>query len=268
MAETAVAGELARAAGQLILEQSRALDPRAKGRFDLVTTADTRSENFLLAELERRFPDDRILAEESSAHKPAAVDGRLWIIDPLDGTVNYASGIPVFAVSLALLEDGVPLVGAVYDPVHDELFLARRGHGVSLNGRPLTAPGDQPILLGGSSGLLAWCVDHRPAAFAELLESFGKLRIVGSQALHLCYVAAGRLAAALSREARLWDDAAGALMIEEMDFKNSDFDGRSRFPVVADSPWLRGDSGPSLAAPPDLHARLVSLLGDGGTEAR
>ncbi len=123
-------------------------------------------------------------------------------------------------------------------------------------------------MLGGSSGLLAWCARERPAALGELLERVGKLRILGSQALHLCYVASGRLAAALSREARLWDDAAGALMVEEMDFKYSDFDGRNRFPVASGSPWLRGEKGPSLAAPAELHARLVTLLGERGEEDR
>lgn len=269
MDEAAVAAELAREAGALLLEESGSVDRRAKGRFDLVTAADTRIEDFLASELERRFPGDRLLAEESSARKPASVDGRCWVIDPLDGTVNFASGVPVFSISLALLADGVPILGVVYDPVHDELFSARRGHGASLNGRPMEPPsGDGPPLsLGGSSGLLAWCVHRRPAVLGELLERFGKLRILGSQALHLCYVAAGRLAAALSIEARLWDDAAGALMVEEMDFTYSDFDGRKRFPVATGSPWLRGHAGRSLAAPAGLHVRLVALLGQREEEA-
>ncbi len=270
MEELGVVGELARAAGALVLDRTRALHRQAKSRFDLVTAADTRAEDFLAAELERRFPGDRLLAEESSARKPASVDGRCWVIDPLDGTVNYASGVPFFSVSLALLEDGMPILGVVYDPLHDELFSARRGHGVALNGRPLTSPPDDgsPLAIGGSSGLLAWCARGRPAVLRELLEDFGKLRIFGSQALHLCYVAAGRLAATLSIEARLWDDAAGALMVEEMNFNYTDFAGRGRFPVVSGSPWLLGEAGPSLAAPAPLHARLVTLLGERGEEDR
>ncbi len=267
MDEAAVAAELAREAGTLLLKESATFRQRAKGRFDLVTTADTRVEDFLASELGRRFPADRLLAEESGARKPASVAGRCWVIDPLDGTVNFAAGVPVFSISLALLADGAPLLGVVYDPVRDELFSARRGLGASLNGRPLAPPPEGgPLSLGASTGLVAWCVHRRPAALRELVERFGKLRILGSQALHLCYVAAGRLAAALSVEARIWDDVAGALMVEETDFTYSDFDGRKRFPVVAGSPWLLGGAGRSLAAPAGLHDRLVALLGNGGED--
>ena len=270
MDEVVVATELVRAAGSLLIEESGAIHHRTKGRFDLVTTADTRVEDFLASELGRRFPADRLLAEESSARKTVSVDGRCWVIDPLDGTVNFASGVPVFSISLALLVDGAPLLGVVYDPVHGELFSARRGLGASLNGRSLAPPpaGGPPLALGGSSGLLAWCVRRRPPALRELLERFGKLRILGSQALHLCYVAAGRLAAALSVEARLWDDVAGALMVEETGFLYTDFEGRKRFPVAAGSPWLLGGAGRSLAAPAGLHEQLVALFSSGEEEGK
>ncbi|MEM7352102.1 MAG: inositol monophosphatase, partial [Acidobacteriota bacterium] len=261
MREAEAAVDLARRAGELILEHAQELGQRSKGRFDLVTNADLAAEDFLAAEIGRRFPDHRLLAEESSARKPQALDGPCWVIDPLDGTVNFAGSVPFFSVSLALLVDGEPTVGVVYDPLHEELFSAERGAGARLNGE-LLVRAEPPPLVGGSSGLLAWCARHRPAALEELLEDVGKLRIFGSQALHLCYAAAGRLAAAVSFEACLWDDVAGALIVREAGLRYTDFEGRKRFPVVAGSQWHLGQGGRSLAASVDLHGRLVALFGD------
>jgi len=253
---------LVREAGERVLAAGAGRS-RRKGRFDLVTDLDVELEDFLAAELDRRFPRRRILAEESEARKPASIDGDCWVVDPLDGTVNFAAGLPFFAVSVALLRDGVPVLGAVHDPLRGETFRAVRGGGAFLGGRRLAAPVAGPRRarsIGASSGFLARFAKRRPADLTELLARHGKLRILGAQALHLCYAAAGRLRAALSVEARLWDDAAGALVALEAGLRYTDFEGRELFPVAAGSPRLAGRGQASLAAPPEPHRALVALL--------
>ena len=248
-----------RAAAQ-VPPRDRPLAFERKGPFDVVTAADTAVEAFLCEELGRHFAGDRILAEESLERRPADLSGRCWVIDPLDGTVNFLHGLPFWAISVALLEDGVPVLGVVLDAVRDELFCAERGAGAYLNGRRLRCPDDDlQRSLGASSGCLErW--SEQPQVLADILARYGKIRILGSQALHLCYLAAGRLGAALSVEARLWDDAAAALVVMESGFQYTDFAGDPRFPVASDSPWLRGEAGDSLAAGAALHNDLVSIF--------
>lgn len=259
-AETTWVLDLVRRAARRLPRSGQGLTYRDKGAFDVVTAADTDVEDFLCAELNARFPDDRILAEESLTVAPSTLDGRCWVLDPLDGTVNFLSGIPCFAISVALLQRGSPVLGVVYDPGRDEMFYAERGRGAFLDGRRL-APSkvDFNRSLGASSGCLKrW--SREPQVLASMMQRFGKLRILGSQALHLCYVAAGRLDAAMSVEARLWDDAAAALVVMETGFEYTDFEGRSRFPVTLDSPWLRGEAGDSLAAETTIHRQILSLF--------
>lgn len=258
--------ELAHRAASHLPSSGQGIAFQSKGAFDVVTAADTEVEAFLCRELRNRFPEDQILAEESLDEAPATLSGRCWVIDPLDGTVNFLSGLPFWAISIALLNDGVPILGVVFDPTRNEVFYAEKGRGAYLDGRPLG--GGPPLgktradfhrALGGSSGCLKrWST--QPHILADLLGRYGKLRILGSQALHLCYVAAGRFEAAMSVEARLWDDAAAALVVMESGFKYTDFEGTPRFPVVANSPWLRGEAGDSLAAEATIHSEILNIF--------
>lgn len=252
-----------RVAGERLLNYVGRIRSAPKGHFDLVTTADTEVEAFIVAQLRGRFPEDQILAEESPGPGTGAIEEFCWVIDPLDGTVNFAMGIPLFSVSLALLHRGDPILGWVYDPVREELFRAQRGAGSFLNNHRLAVASDNssPVPLGGSSGFLAWATQAGPASpLLPMMRQFGKLRILGSQALHLCYVAAGRLRAAISWEARLWDDAAGALIAREAGARYTDFWGRDVFPLRASSPALAGEPIHSLAAPSLIHGELLTLL--------
>src|SRR5262245_14436832 len=136
--EGRVAIDAARAAGQLLRDaRTGTRHISYKGApTNLVTEMDARAEALVLDRLRGAFPDDAVLAEESGAR--AGTSGRRWIIDPLDGTTNYAHGLPIWAVSIALESRGRPTVGVVFDPCHDELFVAERGLGATVNGKPLT----------------------------------------------------------------------------------------------------------------------------------
>lgn len=237
---------------------------RTKGPFDVVTEADTAIEKFIAGELKRHFPEDGFLGEEGvdiDSQPGPALRRRQWILDPLDGTVNFANGQPFFAVSLALLIEGHLQLAWVYDPVHDELFAAVAGGGATCNGQVLqraaaevTSRSATPFAL--SSGLLASpAAEHRVLCQAVLREC-GRIRLFGSQALHLCYVAAGRLRGAASLEARLWDDAAGALIVSESGHRYSKLSGEQAFPIKEGDPALRGQATGSLAGSPELLALL------------
>ncbi|MDX1522689.1 MAG: inositol monophosphatase family protein [Anaerolineae bacterium] len=251
-------------AGQRLLRYFHKAEISVKGEaFDLVTNADYDSENFLKAEILAYFPNHTFFAEESFATTPDLLDDYCWMIDPLDGTVNFATGVPLFSISIALLYQGSPLLGWVYDPAHQEMFYARRGGGAFFNGQRLTAANLAPTSLpiGASSGLLNWSLGSKQSQLLQtLLEKHGKFRILGSQALHLAYVAAGRLQAALNWESKVWDDAAGALIVREAGGSYSDFWGRDIFPLTIDSPLLEGRSIHSLAAPPDIYSNILGLL--------
>src|SRR3990170_4309306 len=148
-AELELATDAARRAGAIQLERYERLERIVhKGPGDVVTEVDHLCEELILAAIRGRFPDDAIVAEESGAHRARGGTGahaaegaeRAWIVDPLDGTVNYANGIPVFCVSIGLAVAGRPALGVVYDPVRDELFSAVTGHGATLDGQPIRHP--------------------------------------------------------------------------------------------------------------------------------
>lgn len=256
---------IAHEAAELLDRELGWLESRAKGDSalvgeDLVTNADLALEALIVRRLEENFPGDTVLGEERWTAEAArqAQGGRCWVIDPLDGTVNTAVGLPFRAISIALLEDGMPRLGVIHDPLHGETFHAERGGGAFLGERRL--PLDPGVVrpFGVSSGLLRQLGET--AGMVDALRRFGKLRILGSQALHLVYVAAGRLGAAANAETRVWDDAAGALVVMESGIEYTDFRGRPRFPVDPESPWWAGSKGSSLAAPGALHGEIVALL--------
>jgi len=216
--ETAVEG--ARRAGRVLAEKFH--QPRTiayKGGIDLVTDADKASEAVLLAWLRQRHPDHAILSEESGASGTSARSGFRWIIDPLDGTTNYAHQLPHFSVSIAVEGEGGVQVGVVYDPMRDELFAAVRGRGATLNGTPLR-PSSADTL--GRSLLCTgfpYDVHEHPEGPAGLIARFLGLvqgiRRLGSAALDLSYVASGRYDGYFEFNLKPWDIAAGALIVSE-----------------------------------------------------
>ena len=209
---------LARKAGVILRDgYSKEHQVKYKGVIDLVTEVDHQSEAYLLGEVRRDFPNHHIFSEETGIIEGS--DEHIWYIDPLDGTVNYAHHIPIFTVSIAYAFSGVLTLGAVYDPMRDEMFLAERGNGATLNGKPLrvsTTTELQKSLLVTGFPYDVWNTEQDN--FANFVK-FGKMtqgvRRLGSAALDLCYVAAGRFDGFWELGLKPWDVAAGGLICEE-----------------------------------------------------
>jgi myo-inositol-1(or 4)-monophosphatase len=190
-----------------------------KGSIDLVTEADMAVERRFRAFIGERFPDHAVLAEELGGPAPGSVARHCWIYDPIDGTTNFAHGLPIFCASLALEIDGVISVGAIYDPTRQELFTAERGGGAYLNGRRLAVTRAAALI----DALLCTGFHYDIHGSGEqVLELFGSfvrraraVRRLGSAALDLCYVAAGRFDGFWEDRLKPWDVAAGALIVEE-----------------------------------------------------
>ena len=191
-----------------------------KGEIDLVTEVDLACERMCRGVLAERFPEHDILAEELSTGPGEAARARYrWVFDPLDGTTNYAHGLPIFCASLALELDGQPIAGAIYDPSRRELFTAELGQGSFLNGMPLKASAASAL---GDALLVTGFPYDMHVRGPELVELFGlflgrarAVRRLGSAALDLCYVAAGRFDGFWEQHLKPWDVAAGALIVEE-----------------------------------------------------
>ena len=245
-----------RDAGRMQLEAFGSAERSVKGPLDVVTEADHAIEADFKRRLAEAFPGHGFVGEETAAGEaggPAAAadpsTGWAWVLDPIDGTVNYAYGLGGFCVSLGLLRGGEPAAAWVLDPLREELFEAVRGRGATRNGERLgplpdrVADADEAMPVGGSSGLM-----HRAGGDPEMMEAIGKLRIMGSQALQLCHVAAGRMRAALNPEAKLWDDAAGALIVAEAGGRYGRLDGSAVFPLPPGDPAWSGEPIGSLAA--------------------
>jgi len=233
------ATEFATAAGALLCEgYGIAHRPERKGRIDLVTEYDRRSERLLLDAIARRFPGHAVLAEESGDHAVSGSRVR-WLVDPLDGTTNFAHNYPFFAVSIAAEVDGVLTAGAVYDPVREEMFAAARDKGATLNGEPIHVSDidriEDALLVTG----FPYDVREHTREIVPLFEAFlvraQGIRRDGSAALNLCYLACGRfdgfwegyLGDETTRRARgglsAWDMAAGTLIAREAGGTVTDF---------------------------------------------
>lgn len=183
---------------------------------DLVSEADERAEQAVVAFLKERRPDDGIVAEEGFGYEGRS--GIRWLVDPLDGTINYLYGMPHWCVSVACADPQGALAGAVYDPIRDELFTAARGGGASLGGRPLatTAVADPAMAL-VATGFSYDAVERaaQAAVVARLAGTIRDFRRAGSAALDLAWVAAGRVDAYFEVSRSAWDSAAGELLVRE-----------------------------------------------------
>lgn len=213
------ASTVAKEAGLLLAKHfTEARVVEYKGGIDLVTDADKLSEAHVLKSIRQRHPDHAILSEEAGAAVKGA-DGHRWIVDPLDGTTNYAHQVPHFCVSIAVEYQGKVMAGAIYDPIRNELFAAGRGLGATLNGtaiRPSKVTELVRALM--CTGFPYNIHDHPEAPVGLLVRMLGKvqgMRRMGSAALDLAYVACGRLDGYFEFGLKPWDLAAGALIVEE-----------------------------------------------------
>jgi myo-inositol-1(or 4)-monophosphatase len=224
-----LAASIARQVGSL--QRERFADPRVietkSSTIDLVTDVDRASDQLVLECISSQRPDDAILIEETGEHEGGS--GLRWIVDPLDGTTNYAHGFPHYAVSIGVERDGVLEVGVIYDPMKDELFSARRGAGAFLNGKPIAVSRVTEL----ERALLAtgFAYDVHKAAidnleyFARFIKRAQAVRRAGSAALDLAYVACGRFDGFWELELHPWDVAAGLVLVEEAGGQTSDLAG-------------------------------------------
>lgn len=245
---------LARQAGTILREgYNKEHQVSYKGVIDLVTEIDRASEDFLLSEIKRHWPGSYILSEENGVTKGDKEHS--WYVDPLDGTVNYAHHIPIFSVSIAYARNGVMQIGAVYDPVRDEMFGGERGKGAWLNGHAIRASGatelQQSLLVTGFP-YDAWDTEYDN--FANFVR-FGKLtqgvRRLGSAALDASYVAAGRFDGFWELSLKPWDVAAGGLIAQEAGAKVTN---------IKDQPDYISSPQSIVAAAPGIHSKILENL--------
>jgi myo-inositol-1(or 4)-monophosphatase len=227
-----------------------------KGRRDVVTDVDFRSEALVIDAIRARYPEDGILAEESGRHRGEGSGGagRTWVVDPLDGTVNYANGIPYYSVSIALVADGHPVVGVVLDPARGDLYAAAIDRSATLNGEPVRASTKQAL----GDYVVALAVIGRGGIWRErrVARQIRISRRMGSSALSLAYVASGRFDAFVQNGGlSAWDVAAAGLIAERAGAVVTDLSG---------GPWWvpgqRTARVSVVAAPAPQHAQLIELL--------
>ncbi len=242
-------------AGEIQLRgQASGFTVTKKGSIDLVTEIDLECERMCRAVVAERFPGHDILAEELGGASTHPGSRFRWVFDPLDGTTNYAHGLPIYCSSLGLEIDGRVEVGAVYDPSRRELFSAERGEGAYLNGRALhmsdTATVVEALLVTGFPYDVHAKGEELVALFGAFLGRARAVRRLGSAALDLCYVAAGRFDAFWEQDLKAWDVAAGALIVAEAGGRVTGMDG-APFDVA---------SGHLLASNGHVHDEILALI--------
>jgi myo-inositol-1(or 4)-monophosphatase len=249
----------ARQAGALLREFAhRRLEVRTKStEIDLVTEADLASERLIVAAIRERFPHHAILAEEGQGDTQDTVAGaeHLWLVDPLDGTVNYAHGFPVWGVSLALAQHGQVLMAVTYSPLHDEVFWAERGGGTWLNGRRVHVSSAgrlrDALLATGFAYRRATLETNNLAEFNAMMPRVQGLRRAGAAVLDMAYLACGRLDGYWEMHLNPWDWAAGWLLVEEAGGLVTDMQGE---------PWALFKDNIAASNGPVLHEKLLELL--------
>lgn len=242
-----------RAAGAIIQDWIGRINVRHKGPADLVTEADFAAQEEIRAIVLGAFPDHSLLGEEGLPPQAERTEYR-WLADPLDGTTNYVHGVPHYCVSLALEHKGTAIVGAVFDPSLDECFTAIAGRGALLNGQPIrTSDVSEMSQALAASGFPAKVESGCPEilAFNEAVFRCQGVRRTGSAALNLCYVAAGRFDVNWGFSTKIWDIAAGTLLVQEAGGVVTAPDGGR---LVLDDPKFMA------AANPSLYPQLRSLL--------
>lgn len=255
-----LATELARRAGGLILEgQNTSLKISRKGQNDLVTDYDLKSEKLLVEGILEAYPEDRILAEEGTDSRGVQGDAEhLWLIDPIDGTTNYAHGLPFYSVSIGLMSSDQLVLGVIYDPARDELFHAIKGGGAWLGDQPLrvseTHTLEDSLLVTGFPYDIRTNPDNNLNHYSVLSKLSRGVRRLGSAALDLAYVAAGRLDGFWELRLNPWDWAAGVLLTQEAGGLVTTFDGGDK--VIGGDETLLATNG-------HLHEPLQQVLTQG-----
>jgi myo-inositol-1(or 4)-monophosphatase len=245
--------QAARVGGEVLLSWIGRFGVREKGPSDLVTEADLASQEAIRQVLLTAFPGYGFLSEEGDGTLDATAE-YCWVVDPLDGTTNYVHQMPHYCVSVALLQRGRPIVGVVLDPVHQECFTAARGRGARLNGRAIRASSVRDLsqaLAAASFSAKVQTGSPEIDQFVAALLNCQAVRRTGSAALNLCYLAAGRFDAFWAMSTKVWDIAAGVLIVEEAGGVVTRLDGG---PLDMNGPH------PVASATQDLHEQFRNLL--------
>jgi myo-inositol-1(or 4)-monophosphatase len=247
--------QTARDAGRILADRmGRALQVSNKGDIDLVTEADLASEKLIIERIKSHYPRHGILAEESGATEVVGQSDWRWIVDPLDGTTNYAHGYPCFCVSIGLARAGSLELGVIYDPIRDELFVGERGQGATLNDRSIRVSEVDDLNASMLCTGFPYNVRERPnfaRDFANFTMEAQAVRRDGSAALDLAYLACGRFDGFWEDGLNAWDVAAGVLLIEEAGGRVSDFAGA---PLSIYAPKVLASNGL-------IHDRMMQVLG-------
>ena len=249
-----MAVDAARAAGQLLhREHPGTRQVSYKGTVtNLVTEMDGRAEALVVDTLLGHFPDDGILGEEGSAR--AGRSGRRWIIDPLDGTTNYAHGLPIYSVGIGLEQDGAIVLGVVYDPSRDELFVGERGGGATLNDTRLAVSAtptlDTSLLVTGFPYDIRTNPDNNLREYTAFSTRARAVRRLGSALIDLAYIAAGRMDGFWELSLSPWDVAAGGILVEEAGGRVTDLRGA---PLDVNKPRLVATNG-------RIHDEVLAVL--------
>lgn len=241
-------------AGEVLLSYfgSSTLRTSEKAYLDVVTQADTECEQLVVGELKKSFPEDAIVGEEGARTESGS--GRVWFVDPLDGTFNFSRTLPFWCISIGMAVEGQPQVGVVFDPLHDELFAAVRGTGGWLNGNRIGASSVENQIDATLQLTVNYdreVIERSIADINAVARNVMRIRNMGALALELCYVGAGRLDAVAQRGSHPWDYAAGILVAEEGGATVSNLDGTG-FDLFTDDALV--------AATSQLHASLASAI--------
>jgi myo-inositol-1(or 4)-monophosphatase len=243
----------ARAAGKVLVEGLRSeVEVQYKGEVNLVTNIDRQAEALIVRTIQGRFSNHRIIAEEG--HLSEGESPYRWIIDPLDGTTNYAHRFPFFCVSIGLEREGKILLGVVYDPVRSELFYAEQGKGATLNGRRIRVSSklslSESLLVTGFAYDIRVSQENNIDHFTRFSMRSQGVRRTGSAALDLCYVASGRFDGFWEMKLHPWDVAAGSLIVKEAGGEVSTFSGD---PFYIDSKEILATNG-------KIHREMIAVL--------
>ena len=247
--------EIAREAGSVLMEYfGKIRHITYKGIGDIVTEADKASELLITERLQSEFPDHAVFGEEFGMS--SAKSDNCWVTDPLDGTTNYAASFPIFAVVIALLQNGVPMLGVVFDPNANRMYSAAKDNGATLNGVPLHVNSREKFdaigVFGYSSDVIA--------SLNRFVQKPFKGRSLGSAAIHICSVAAGYFDGSFDSNTKLWDIAAPTVILEEAGGVMTHPSGELCFPLSPDAPAYRGERMPFLATNGKIHDECVRAL--------
>ena len=255
--------KIAREAGGILMDYfGRIAQVEYKGIGDIVTEADKASEQFIKTKLESLYPHDSTLGEEFGLSDLQS--DNCWVTDPLDGTANYAAGLPIFSVAIGLLHKGSPILGVVFDPITDRMFSAVKSQTAMLNGTAIHSNGRERL---DAIGLFGFSSDVMKA-LNPFMQNLAKGRSLGSAALHICGVAAGHFDGSLDYYTKLWDVTAAAAILEAAGGCVTYPSGEAIFPLPADSPAYRGAAVPFLATNGKLHEECVNELAQNHSSPR